>query len=85
MENLDRAFSLMGIGMITVFLVLTLVVLAGNLLIRLINAFASESGNQNSKGPTDPKQIPPKHIAAITSAVYHVLGGQGKIEKIEKL
>ena len=75
----------MGIGMITVFLVLTLVVLAGNLLIRIINTFASEGGSQNSKSHPNPKQISPKHIAAITSAVYHALGGQGKIEKIEKL
>ena len=85
MENLERAFSLMGIGMITVFLVLTLVVLAGNVLIRIINSFASEGGHPNSNGPSDPKQIPPKTIAAITSAVYHALGGQGTIEKIEKL
>lgn len=85
MENLERALSLMGIGMITVFLVLTLVVLAGNLLIRIINAFASEGGNQTPKPPSDPSRIPPKHIAAITSAVYHAFGGQGTIEKIEKL
>lgn len=83
MENLEKALSLMGIGMITVFFVLAVVVAAGNLLIRIINAVAPADGQKppekNSHQPS------PQKIAAITSAVYHVLGGQGKIERIEKL
>lgn len=79
----------MGIGMITVFLVLCLVVLAGNFLIWFINRFAPTeplSGSQHGhhREASDPGQLSPKEIAAITSAVFHVTGGKGKIEKIER-
>ncbi len=93
MENLERALSLMGIGMITVFLVLCLVVLAGNFLIWLINRYGTPDGGRvgassgNSivtGGRSDTNNLSPKEIAVITSAVLHATRGQGKVEKIER-
>ncbi len=77
MDQLSTAFTLLGVGMITVFVVLSLVVLTGNLLIRMVNAL-----NADSPGPTsdDDKGA----IAAITAAVEIVTHGTGRITKIER-
>lgn len=84
MEDIERAFSLLGVGMITVFLVLALVVLTGNLLIRFVNAVVPEA--PASRAPSSQSsQISPKKVAAITSAVHQLTGGKARIEKIEKL
>ena len=80
MENeISQALTLLGIGMITVFVVLSLVVVVGNVLIRMVNRWAPvqklsppTSGNSNAK------------IAAITSAVALITRGKGRITKIER-
>ncbi len=59
--------------MITVFLVLALVVITGNLLIRLINRITPEL-----------EGISPSKVAAITAAVESFTLGKGTITKIEK-
>ena len=62
--------------MITVFVVLSLVVLTGNLLIRFVNKTTTNT-------PT--KDVPsPSVLAAITGAVEAVTEGKGNIQKIEK-
>lgn len=86
MEDLERALSLLGIGMITVFVVLALVVVTGNLLIRFVNAFLPEPASASGVASSSPSpQISPKKIAAITAAVHQLSGGKASIEKIEKL
>ena len=80
MENeISQAFSLLGIGMITVFVVLLLVVLIGNLLIRVINRITPDL-------PAKPAEayISKSKIAAITAAVDVFTGGKAHITKIEK-
>ncbi len=80
MENeISQALTLLGVGMITVFVVLSLVVVVGNLLIRIVNRIAplqdvisKEAAISNSK------------IAAITSAVELLTKGKGRITKIER-
>ncbi len=71
--ELSTALSLLAIGMITVFIVLLLVVITGNLLIRVVNRFF-QNGNQLSTAK----------IAAISGAVEVFTEGRGKITKIEK-
>jgi oxaloacetate decarboxylase gamma subunit len=71
--ELSTALSLMAIGMITVFLVLALVVITGNLLIRLINRVTPELDG-----------ISPAKVAAITAAVESFTFGKGNITNIEK-
>lgn len=70
--------------MITVFVVLTLVVGIGKLLIRFVNSLPEEIKQPVRSSLTDP-EIDPKKIAAITAAVDHVTLGKGVITKIEKI
>ncbi len=71
--ELSTALSLLAIGMITVFIVLLLVVLTGNVLIRLVNRLSLTEG-----------QISAAKVAAISGAVEAFTQGRGKITKIEK-
>ncbi len=80
--TVSNAFLLLGIGMITVFAVLTIVVLSGSVLISLVNKYAPEPVKES-------KLITPlvsnKEIAVLTAVVDHVTKGKGRIESIEKL
>ncbi len=69
--ELSTALSLLAIGMITVFIVLLLVVLTGNILIRIVNRLSED-------------QISAAKVAAISGAVEAFTQGRGKITKIEK-
>ena len=80
-----EALKLMLIGMSTVFIILIMVLVLGNLIIKLTNKFAivpltltgSKSGNQ--------PDIDPKKIAAIVSAVQITTKGRGNITSIKKM
>ncbi len=76
-DSIESALSLLFIGMITVFVVLSLVVLIGNVLIYFINKYFSS--------PPEEDSIDPKKVAAITAAVEVVTEGKGQINKIQKL
>ena len=82
-EDLNTALSLMGIGMITVFMVLSCVVILGNLLIRFVNRFVpaviTETTPDRSKD-----QVAPSKIAAITAAVDVFTKGKGQVTSIKK-
>ncbi len=78
--TISSALSLLVVGMITVFVVLALVVMTGNLLIRIVNAFAKEIPVAPS-----PSSIDPNKLAAITAAVEIATGGKGKITKVERV
>ena len=82
-DDLNMALSLLGVGMITVFLVLAFVVIVGKLLIKMVNRYVPvtvqavpQRSNSNS--------ISPAKIAAIKSAIEEITGGKGEVLKIEK-
>lgn len=87
-ENFQTALTILGVGMTTVILILSLVVVSGNLLIKTVNRFvpvnetpkARRSGSVGLKNKTNPAVI-----AAITAAVGITTGGKGKITSIEKI
>lgn len=83
-EDLNTALSLMGIGMITVFVVLSCVVLLGNLLIRFVNRFVPAPVIKTSPNRSS-DQIAPSKIAAITAAVDIFTKGKGQVSSIKKL
>lgn len=72
-SDFSTALSLLTIGMITVFVVLLLVVITGNILIRLVNRFA-----------VNDLEISVAKVAAIAGAVEAFTQGKGQITRIEK-
>lgn len=91
-ENIQEAFIILIVGMITVFAILSLVVFTGQILIKITNRFAPpQSINSKIATPPIPKtinsptSINKKKLAAIIGTVEHLTNGTGKIEKIEKL
>ncbi|MBV6643867.1 MAG: hypothetical protein KI790_00370 [Cyclobacteriaceae bacterium] len=79
MENaFSTALSLLGVGMITVFVVLALVVLVGNVLISFVNRFSPQVELPKTA------EIDSARVAAITTAVEIFTKGKGRITKIEK-
>ena len=82
-DELHTAFLLMGVGMITVFIVLLCVVLVGKLLISFVNRFVPLSETATNQPLTS--KIEPAKVVAITSAVEIFTKGKGKITNINKI
>ena len=81
-STVSNALLLLGIGMLTVFAVLLIVVISGHLLIWVINKYAPETIKDT--GLIKPL-ISNKEIAALSAVVDHLTKGKGKINSIEKL
>lgn len=80
------AFELLGVGMITVFVILALVVLIGNLIILYVNKFIGEDVKPPTKSSGSPEaEINSKKLAAIVSAVKLVTSGAGRVTSVKKL
>lgn len=91
-ENLQEAFIILAVGMITVFAILSLVVFSGQILIRITNRYAppqiaKAKVSNHSSSPISPtsNSVNKKKLAAIIGTVEHLTHGKGRIEKIEKL
>jgi oxaloacetate decarboxylase gamma subunit len=86
MSDFGLALELLGVGMLTVFIILSMVVVVGNLIIRFVNRYIPEevtpviAGAGNRGGDLNTKKM-----AAIVSAVKIVTRGKGKVTKIEKI
>ena len=83
MGNFQEALVLMGVGMLTVFLVLLSVILVGNVLIWIVNKFVPEE--QTVANATSVAAVTPQVSEAIAKAVAQLTAGKGKVEKIEKI
>ena len=86
-EPLSDALLVLAVGMITVFVILSLVVLSGNLLIKVVNRFFPENEPitiSKSKVQNSQNEISSSKMAAIVAAVDVITQGRGKISKIEK-
>lgn len=83
-QNLNNAFAVMIVGMITVFIILWLVVLIGNVLIRITNKFWPEA-EKIKKAVKTTVSSSDGTIAAIVAAVGVVTKGKGNVTKITKL
>ena len=79
-SDISTALTLLVIGMITVFIVLFLVVLTGNLLIMLVNRYSFSEKRAEEDGPVDSRKI-----AAIVAAAEVITSGEGSVSKIEEI
>jgi len=76
-QTIGSALLIMLIGMITVFAILSIVVLSGRLIINIVNKLTPEPKPQNS--------LMPEHLAVITSVVNDLTDGQAKHIKVNKV
>jgi len=85
-ETLYSALTLLLIGMITVFTILSLVVISGNLLIKFVNKYVPKpvEPTRQFSFNEDKSAIPSKKIAAIVAAIEAVTEGKARIVKIER-
>ena len=80
-EYIQEAWTLLGVGMVTVFIILVVVVLIGNAIIWVVNRYFPESGNGKA---TAVRSFGNSRMAAIAAAVHIVTQGKGRITNIEK-
>lgn len=78
-SNITQALQLLVIGMGTVFLILSLVVLLSNALIRLVNSYSRPA---RLTPVSQEAVVPPAHIAVIHAVTEHVTKGQGSVVSI---
>ena len=86
MSNFEIALQLLGIGMITVFAILFLVVFIGSTIIKVVNRYMPELEKTNiaKVQTTSSLAIDSRKVSAIVAAVQSVTQGKGKVVKIEK-
>lgn len=82
---MSEAFKLMLTGMSTVFLILILVVLLGNLIIRVTNKYAASPVAPTGSAGKVVAGIETAKMAAIVSAVEISTKGKGTITSIERI
>jgi oxaloacetate decarboxylase gamma subunit len=85
--DINTGLTLLLVGMITVVCILVLVVIFGNLLIRLVNKYfpADELVQVPNTAAPVLAGIAPAKLAAIAAAVQDATGGRGQVTRIEKL
>ena len=83
MENMGLGLELMGIGMVTVFAILLIVIFGSRLLISIINRIAPEESKPEKAAPAadDTAAVRP----VLDAAVAQLTGGKGHIVKITKI
>lgn len=84
-DNFEIALQLLGIGMLTVFMILFIVVFLGNAIIRFVNRFLPPAQSKLAVAKPATTGIHPGKMAAIVAAVQAVTEGKGKVVKVEKL
>ena len=89
-QDLNTAFLMLAIGMITVFIILSLVVASGHIIIRIVNRFSNYVPSKSSPARLRTKEktsnsLNPAKVAAIVAAVSAVTNGQGRVLKIEPI
>lgn len=81
---MDIAWTLLAVGMGTVFLVLFIIIYFSKGMIWLINRYFPEEQAPAAKVAAV-GTVPSKIVAAITTAVNIASGGKAKVDKIEKI
>lgn len=84
-QAIRDALELLLVGMTTVALVLGLVVLAGRLLIQLVNRTSPGGPGKKAPPSSSSSSLDPALVAVITAAVDVSTAGQGSIQKIDSL
>jgi len=78
-DTLTQAFTILVVGMTSVFFILLMVVLSANILIRVLNTYGLVLNKEEDKAPK--VQIPEQ---VIQKAIAQWSGGKANITKIRK-
>lgn len=84
-QNIGNAITIMLVGMATVFLILSLVVVIGNVIIRTTNRYFPGADSVKLRKSEVEDNSATGKIAAIVAAVDVVTHGKGQITKITKV
>ena len=82
-ESFNQAWILLGVGMLTVFTVLLLVVVIGNAVVAFVNRYIPEEDTSDNSGNSG-KSGDAHKMAVMIAAVKRVTGGKGNIVAIHK-
>lgn len=88
LSNWDKfveALTLMGIGMLTVFVVLLIIIALGTLLIKTVNKFFPEEVKPVAKAAAAVQAVDQNIQEAINKAILAISGGKKQAQKIEKI
>ncbi len=88
LSNWDKfieALLLMGIGMLTVFVVLLIIIGLGTLLIKAVNKFFPEEVKPVAKAAAAVQAVDQNIQDAINKAILAISGGKKQAQKIEKI
>ena len=83
-ESFSEAVKLMLTGMSTVFVILILVVILGNLIVIITNRLHVELPVVPSLSQEEHRELSPQQLAAIVATVEALTGGKGKVASVEK-
>ena len=83
MDNMVLGLQLMGIGMVTVFAILLIVIYGSKLIISLINKIAPEA--VMAAPQSAPESVSGEVRSILDAAVSQITGGRGHITKITKI
>jgi oxaloacetate decarboxylase (Na+ extruding) subunit gamma len=81
---MSEVLKLVFTGMGTVFFILIMVVVLGNLIIRITNIMGP-SADLRLVDKSGVSEIEPAKLAAVISAVETVTGGKGKVTSVDKM
>jgi len=84
-STINTAFTLLVIGMTTVFFILSLVVGSGKVLTLIVNRYFSGQMAAKSTIFEDSSMISRKKIAVITAAIDLATNGEGYVVDIKKI
>jgi oxaloacetate decarboxylase gamma subunit len=84
-STINTAFTLLVIGMTTVFFILSLVVGSGKVLTLIVNRYFSSQMAAKSTIFEDSSMISRKKIAVITAAIDLATNGEGYVVDIKKI
>lgn len=82
---MEIGFTLMLVGMVTVFAVLLIIIYLSKGLIAIVNKIAPEEEVKHKQTPAAAQSVSPEIMQVIQQAVSQVTGGKGTVANVEKL
>lgn len=85
MENLQQGLMLMGIGMLTVFTVLLIIINLSKVLISIVNKVAPEEETKPKAKTAAPAAIPQDVMEIISQTVNKITKGKGTVVNVTRV